>query len=93
MSCFPSALLSIRLPKNFQPVGTSNPRIPRRSQTTSIAEEVGIDRAQAVSPFRKYGMHRQYAATIASESDGEMKNCRPRIIARSASPSTPHRFA
>ena len=41
---------SIRLPKNFQPVGTSKHGILSFSATRSSAHEVGIERAQPLSP-------------------------------------------
>lgn len=47
LSTLPRDPLSIRLPKNFQPVGTSYPRICFLATTISIAEEVGMERAAA----------------------------------------------
>jgi hypothetical protein len=49
-----------------------------------------MDRATALRPpwEAKNGMHLSaWAAMMATESDGVTKNCRPRIMLRSASPS------
>mmetsp|Transcript_18975 Transcript_18975/g.48921 ORF Transcript_18975/g.48921 Transcript_18975/m.48921 type:complete len:224 (+) Transcript_18975:794-1465(+) len=80
---------SIRLPKNFQPVGTSNASMPRALATRSSAHDVGIERAHALRPpfFLKKGIASALAAITASESDGVTKNWSPRIMLRSASPS------
>ena len=43
---------SIRLPKNFQPVGTSKCGMPSFCATRSSAHEVGIERAHPLSPPR-----------------------------------------
>ena len=47
---------SIRLPKNFQPVGTSKKGTLSLSATLSRAPEVGIERATPLSPDLKYGI-------------------------------------
>jgi hypothetical protein len=78
---------SIRLPKNFQPVGTSKFGILSFWATRSSAHEVGMERAQPLSPPAKYGMHVALATIMARESEGDTKKREPMIMLRSASPS------
>jgi len=75
------------LPKNFHPVGTSNRLSPLAAATRSRAADVGMDRATPFSPPAKKGMASALAAMMATESEGVTKNCLPRIMLRSASPS------
>mmetsp|Transcript_2529 Transcript_2529/g.4754 ORF Transcript_2529/g.4754 Transcript_2529/m.4754 type:complete len:296 (+) Transcript_2529:147-1034(+) len=79
--------LSMRLPKNFQPVGVSKHSMPFFLATRSTAPEVGIDLAQPLRPSLNCGIRSALATSMAKESEGEMKNCEPRIMLRSASPS------
>merc|ERR1719491_1155285 len=82
-----SVPLSIRLPKNFQPVGTSKQGTPLALATMSNAPDVGMDRAQPFNPLLNCGMQSEFATIIAKESEGETKNWDPMIMLRSASPS------
>merc|ERR1712194_543080 len=77
----------MRLPKNFQPVGASKHGIFFFAQTMSTAPEVGIDLAAPFSPEANWGIVSAFATIMASESEGETKNCDPIIMLRSASPS------
>mmetsp|Transcript_40655 Transcript_40655/g.131641 ORF Transcript_40655/g.131641 Transcript_40655/m.131641 type:complete len:214 (+) Transcript_40655:951-1592(+) len=61
--------------------------MPSFSATRSRAHEVGIERAQPLSPAAKYGMQLAFATMMASESLGEQKKRDPMIMLRSASPS------
>mmetsp|Transcript_44837 Transcript_44837/g.124674 ORF Transcript_44837/g.124674 Transcript_44837/m.124674 type:complete len:239 (+) Transcript_44837:603-1319(+) len=79
--------LSIRLPKNFQPVGVSKHSMPFFLATRSKAPEVGMERAHPFRPSLNCGMRSELAASMANESDGETKNWELRIMLRSASPS------
>mmetsp|Transcript_24033 Transcript_24033/g.65020 ORF Transcript_24033/g.65020 Transcript_24033/m.65020 type:complete len:203 (+) Transcript_24033:791-1399(+) len=79
---------SIRLPKNFQPVGVSKKEKSRASATTSRAPEVGIERATPLIPPANCGIAAlPFAARMATESEGVTKKPLPRIMLRSASPS------
>lgn len=65
---------SIKFPKNFQPVGTSNTSRPFALATLSIASDVGMDRARPLTPFLKYGIaFSAQSAIIATESEGVTK--------------------
>uniref|UniRef100_A0A7C9CDK9 Uncharacterized protein n=1 Tax=Opuntia streptacantha TaxID=393608 RepID=A0A7C9CDK9_OPUST len=78
----------MRLPKNFQPVGTSKKGSFNFSATRSSAPLVGIDRAKPLIPSWKYGIAScAFAAIIATESDGVTKKLLPRIMFLSPSPS------
>mmetsp|Transcript_4501 Transcript_4501/g.14436 ORF Transcript_4501/g.14436 Transcript_4501/m.14436 type:complete len:204 (-) Transcript_4501:1010-1621(-) len=81
----------MRLPKNFQPVGTSKYGRFFFLATRSSAPDVGMDRAQPLRPpaFLNCGMRSALATIMASESEGDTKNCEPRIMFLSASPSAP----
>merc|ERR1712137_646504 len=79
--------LSIKLPKNFHPVGTSKQGMSFLAATMSRAPDVGIDRAQPFKPFLNCGIRSAFATRIANESEGEMKNCELMIMFLSASPS------
>merc|ERR1719220_2744341 len=63
--------LSIRLPKNFQPVGVSKHSMPFFFATRSTAPEVGMERAQPLSPSLNCGIRSELATSIARESEGE----------------------
>mmetsp|Transcript_4179 Transcript_4179/g.15319 ORF Transcript_4179/g.15319 Transcript_4179/m.15319 type:complete len:205 (-) Transcript_4179:767-1381(-) len=78
---------SIRLPKNFHPVGVSKHSTPAFAATRSSAAAVGIDLASPLSPLLKYGMHWAFAAMMATESEGVTKKLLPKIMLRSPSPS------
>mmetsp|Transcript_48502 Transcript_48502/g.152094 ORF Transcript_48502/g.152094 Transcript_48502/m.152094 type:complete len:207 (+) Transcript_48502:637-1257(+) len=79
---------SMRLPKNFHPVGVSKQGIFLDSQTRSRALLVGMLLAAALRPdFWKKGMHSMLSAMIARESEGLTKTLDPKIMLRSASPS------
>mmetsp|Transcript_21947 Transcript_21947/g.51324 ORF Transcript_21947/g.51324 Transcript_21947/m.51324 type:complete len:347 (-) Transcript_21947:198-1238(-) len=77
----------MRLPKNFQPVGTSKHSIFCFLATRSKACEVGMERAQPLRPSLNCGMRLLLATSMATESDGETKNCELITMLRSASPS------
>merc|ERR1712125_2265 len=79
--------LSMRLPKNFQPVGTSKQSMPFSFATMSSAPEVGMERAHPFRPSLNCGMRSAFATIIARESEGEQKNFEDMIMLRSASPS------
>ena len=81
--------LSMRLPKNFQPVGVSKRLKFKSFATRSTAPDVGMDRATPLKPpwVLKNGMLSALATMTAKESDGLTKNCFPRIMLRSPSPS------
>merc|ERR1719387_646848 len=66
--------LSIRLPKNFHPVGTSKHSMPFFAATRSNAPDVGMERAQPLRPSLNCGMRSELATIIATESEGETKN-------------------
>ena len=74
-----SAFESMRLPKNFQPVGVSNSAKFFAWAPLSTAPDVGIERATALMPpwAAKKGMQSACAARIAKESLGVTKNCVP----------------
>lgn len=76
---------SIKLPKNFHPVGVSNNYKLFLIVTLSNAPDVGIDLAAPNNPF--LNMRWAFAANTANESDGVTKNYLPNIIFLSASPS------
>merc|ERR1719221_779001 len=78
---------SIRLPKNFQPVGVTKTGIFFFFATRSRAPDVGMERAQPFRPPLKKGMQEALAAMIARLSEGLTNHCLPRIMFRSASPS------
>ena len=78
---------SMRLPKNFQPVGVSKHSTPILVATRSSAAAVGMERARPLRPSLKYGMHFAFAAMMATESEGVTKKLLPRIMLRSPSPS------
>lgn len=82
--------MSIKLPKNFQPVGVSN-RLSILSfcATLSIDPLVGIDLATP-NNFYPLKTDELLAANTASESEGVTKNRLPKIMLRSASPSHAH---
>lgn len=75
---------SIRLPKNFHPVGVSYSGTPSASATRSTAPLVGIERATALRPpsALSHGMAWAWAAMSARLSEGVTKNPRPRITAK-----------
>lgn len=76
---------SIKLPKNFQPVGVSYNLTPNFCATLSTAPEVGILLA---TPLIFYFKNKsEWAAKTASESEGVTKKFFPKIIFLSASPS------
>ena len=79
---------SIKLPKNFQPVGVSKHSTPRPAATRSSAAAVGMERAKPFKPDLKYGIQSTaLAAMMATESLGVTKKLLPRIMLRSPSPS------
>ena len=78
---------SIKLPKNFQPVGTIKQGIFFFLATRSKAPEVGMERAHPFKPSLKYGMQVALAAMMARLSEGLTNHCLPRIMFLSASPS------
>jgi hypothetical protein len=66
---------SIRFPKYFHPVGTSNISLPSFAATLSTAAPVGIDLAKPCTPLDlKYGMHSRLLAMTARLSLGVTKN-------------------
>mmetsp|Transcript_766 Transcript_766/g.1819 ORF Transcript_766/g.1819 Transcript_766/m.1819 type:complete len:218 (-) Transcript_766:907-1560(-) len=91
--------VSMRLPKNFQPVGVSKKGMFLALHTRSRAHDVGMLRATPLSPplppkrakgpflVAKYGMSSQLSTSTARESEGVTKNLLPRIMFLSASPS------
>ena len=80
---------SMRLPKNFQPVGVSKKGSFFLAATRSSAAAVGMERARPLMPlFFSHGMQRSpYAAMTATLSLGVTKNLGPRTMLRSPSPS------
>lgn len=77
---------SIKFPKNFHPVGTSNLfSIPSLAATLSMAPLVGILLATPAKGVLNTAV--ALAAIIAKLSEGVTKNYLPKIIFLSASPS------
>lgn len=81
---------SIKLPKNFHPVGVSKHFWCFARATLSSAPAVGILRAKPLTPVRlKYGIHSRLFANTASESFGVTKKASwPRIMLRSCQNNT-----
>mmetsp|Transcript_15336 Transcript_15336/g.30541 ORF Transcript_15336/g.30541 Transcript_15336/m.30541 type:complete len:222 (+) Transcript_15336:679-1344(+) len=79
----------MRLPKNFQPVGVSKRERLRSFATRSTAPDVGMLLATDFRPpcAAKNGILLAFAAITARESEGVTKNCVPRIMFLSPSPS------